>query len=110
MRIPPGAARRVAIASAVVVALLVSATAVTIWRYTSAIDSGDRALEARASSNRADQAVTAYWHEREAINEYLLRPAPGLLDEISNSVPPSTTTSTGSGATLLPSDHWWRAP
>src|SRR6476469_2938816 len=82
MRIPRGAARRVAAASAVVAVLLASATAVTIWRYTTAIDSANRALEARASSSRTDQAITAYWHEREAINEYLLRPSPGLLDEI----------------------------
>jgi methyl-accepting chemotaxis protein len=83
MRIPRGAARRLVIASAVVAALLASATAVTIWRYTSAIDSGDRALEARASSSRADQAITAYWRERESMNEYLLRPSRDLLDEVS---------------------------
>jgi methyl-accepting chemotaxis protein len=82
MRISSSATRRVAIASAVVVTLLASATAVTIWRYTSAIDSGDRALEARASSNHVDQAITAYWHEREAMNEYLLRPSPDLVVEI----------------------------
>jgi methyl-accepting chemotaxis protein len=82
MRIPTGSARRVVIASTVVVALLVSATGVTIWRYDGAIGAADRALEARDSSNRSANAVTAYWREREAMNEYLLSPAPDLLDEI----------------------------
>jgi hypothetical protein len=66
MRIPTGSARRVVIASAVVVGLLVSAACVTIWRYDSAIGAGDRALEARHSSNRAGKAVTAYWRREHA--------------------------------------------
>jgi hypothetical protein len=79
--IPTGAARRVVLASAVVVALLVTAASVTIWRYDSASGAADRALEARDSSDRSGKAVTAYWREREAMNEYLLAPSPVLLDD-----------------------------
>jgi hypothetical protein len=47
MSIPTGSARRVVLASAVVVALLVPAMTVTIWLYGSAIHQGDRVLDAR---------------------------------------------------------------
>jgi methyl-accepting chemotaxis protein len=98
MRIPTGSARRVVLASAVVVGLLVTATSVTIWRYDSAIGAADRALEARDSSNRAAKAVTAYWREREAMNEYLLGPSPVLLDEITAADATFATALRGLGA------------
>ncbi len=82
MSVPSGAARRVVVASAFVIALLMLAPGATIWRYGAAIGAADRALEARASSTRADQAITGYWREREAMNEYLLSPSPDLLAEI----------------------------
>ena len=84
MRIPTGAGRRVVVASAVVTLLLVLATGVTIWRYSGALGASDRALEARDSSARASHAVTAYWREREAMNEYLVGPSPRLLGEIAD--------------------------
>ena len=82
MTIPDGPSRRVVLSAAAVILLLVAATGVTIWRYGHAITQADRALEARDSSNKAGQALTAYWREREAMNEYLLSPDPALLDEV----------------------------
>jgi methyl-accepting chemotaxis protein len=82
MRIPTGSARRVVLASAVVVALLVTAMTVTIWLYGSAVHHGDRALDARTSTVHTGEALTAFWRERETINQYLLKPDPGLLDEL----------------------------
>ena len=70
------------ISAGVVVCLLVAATAVTIWRYDNALTQGDRALEARDSSNRSSLALTAYWRERETMNEYLLSPSQTLLGEV----------------------------
>ena len=82
MRIPTGSARRVVLASAVVVALLATAMTVTIWLYGSAIHHGDRALAARTSTVHSGEALTAFWRERETITQYLLRPDPGLLSEL----------------------------
>ena len=82
MRLPTGAARRVVLASAGVVVLLVAAMTITIWRYGNAIQSGDRALEARSSTVRTNQAITAFWRERATIDEYLMRPSPELLKSL----------------------------
>ena len=82
MTIPHGPARRVVLSAAAVILLLIVATGVTIWRYGHAITEADRALEARDSSTHSGLALTAYWREREAMNEYLLVPDPALLDEI----------------------------
>jgi methyl-accepting chemotaxis protein len=82
MSIQTGSARRVVLASAVVIALLVSTMTVTIWLYSSAVSHGDRALDARTRTVHAGEARTAFWRERETINQYLLKPDPGLLDEL----------------------------
>jgi methyl-accepting chemotaxis protein len=82
MRVPSGAARRIVIASAVVVALLIATAGATIWRYSSAIDHGDVALVARTSESRTSQTLTIFWRERETMNEYLLNPSQELLDEL----------------------------
>jgi methyl-accepting chemotaxis protein len=79
MTISAGSARRVVLASALVVALLVTAMTVTIWLYGSAIQSGDRALDARTSSVLANQAIAGFYRERATINQYLTRPSPDLL-------------------------------
>jgi methyl-accepting chemotaxis protein len=79
MRIPTGVARRVVAASAMVVALIVAAMAVTIWLYGSAAHHGDRALGASTSSVQTHQAIAAFYRERATINQYLTRPSPHLL-------------------------------
>ena len=84
MRLRTGAGRRVIVASSIVGLLLVAATGLTIWRYSSALGAADRALEARQSSTRADLATTAFWRQREAMNEYLVNPSPDALGETSN--------------------------
>jgi methyl-accepting chemotaxis protein len=105
MRIPRGAARRVVIASVIVVGLLASATGVTIWRYDSTIGAANRALEARDSSDRTRLAVTAYSRERESMNEYLLSPSHDLLDEIA-----TERASFGSALSSLASDDATERP
>ena len=70
------------VASSIVGVLLVAATGLTIWRYSSALGAADRALEARQSSTRADVATTAFWRQRESMNEYLVNPSPDALGEI----------------------------
>src|SRR4051794_27499193 len=77
-----GPARRVALASVVVIALLVAASAVTIWRYEHAIGQKDSALGARADQLATARAVTIFWRERESMNEYLIQPTAEIASEV----------------------------
>jgi methyl-accepting chemotaxis protein len=77
-----GPTRRIAGASALAVAVMVIAVGITIWRYDHALSRSDEALTARSEQVRANQASTAFWHEREAMNEYLAAPAADILPEI----------------------------
>jgi len=63
-------ASKIATASTVILLLLATATGVTIWRYSHALAASDSALKARSEEYRSAQAATAFWREREAINEY----------------------------------------
>jgi len=74
--------RKIAVASTAAVLLMAVAIGATIWRYDHALAKGDAALTARSEDARAEQATAAFWKEREAMNEYLLTPEPGLLTEI----------------------------
>jgi diguanylate cyclase (GGDEF)-like protein len=74
---------RIAMASMSVVVLIACAAGVTIWRYEHAISQGNKALETRSENVQAQRAGTEFWREREAMNEYLLRPLPQILREVS---------------------------
>jgi methyl-accepting chemotaxis protein len=79
------ATRRVAIVSVAVIAVIAAAVGVTIWRYQVALDERGTALDVSADANGTTQLVASFWHEREAINEYLLVPTAPLLSEIAAS-------------------------
>ena len=74
--------RRVLVASVVIISLLATATAVSIWRYQHAIGQKDHALTVQAEKLRAEIAGTAFWREREAANEYLLRRSSAIFGEV----------------------------
>ena len=84
MRTPTlgGSTLKIAFASLAILALLSTSTGVTIWRYSHAIDLSKNALRARSEQLRAAQAATAFWHESDAIHEYALSKAKGLLAEV----------------------------
>src|SRR5579862_4213360 len=63
--------RRIAVASVLIVVVLAAAIGVTIWRYNEALTQSDHALRARSDAAQAQSAVTAFWQEREAMNEHL---------------------------------------
>jgi methyl-accepting chemotaxis protein len=73
---------RIAVASIVVVILLAAAVAVTISRYDHALTESKLAQESTAEVTLTQQAATAFWNQREAMNEYLLLRDPELLTEI----------------------------
>jgi signal transduction histidine kinase len=74
-------ARRAALAAALIIGLLAGAFALTIWSYHSASADGRRALESRSDNVRVDRATAVFWHEREAMNQYLLTGDPAALAE-----------------------------
>ena len=73
---------RIAIATLVVVALLATAVGVTIWRYNDALSKSDAAQESTSEEHATQEAATAFWHQREAMNEYLLIPEREILGEV----------------------------
>jgi methyl-accepting chemotaxis protein len=66
----------------VIVVLLVLAAGVTVWRYDHAVASASAAQESTSERYDSQRATTAFWHGREAMNEYLLIRDPALLDEV----------------------------
>ena len=81
-RTKAGSPARIALAVVVVVALLATAVGVTIWRYDVALGKSDEAQESTSEEYLTQRAETAFWHEREAMNEYLLVRVSGLLSEV----------------------------
>src|SRR2546426_1907218 len=95
---PDSTSRRIAVASALIIALIAAAFAVTIWRYQHSHGASNRALEVRAERLRADQAGTLFWRERESMNEYLLDGDPAILQEITAEKTDLDTITQGLGA------------
>jgi methyl-accepting chemotaxis protein len=77
-----GPARRIALASTAIIAVLVLAVTVTIWRYQHALNQDAKALTARADKITAQQAVTLFWRERESMNEFLIQPSEQIVGEV----------------------------
>jgi len=77
-----GPSLRVAIVSVVAVAVIAAAIGVTIWRYQVALSRSAVAIDARSDASLTEALVGAFWHEREATQEYLSTPSPALLQEV----------------------------
>jgi diguanylate cyclase (GGDEF)-like protein len=73
---------RLAAASLLAVLLIGTTAAGSVWRYEVALGHTDVALQTRAEALRAQRANTAFWQEREAMNEYLLKPQVRLLEKL----------------------------
>jgi hypothetical protein len=80
--LPKGPARSIAVASLVLVPLIAVAVGVTLWRYEFAVGQGRTALDARSEEFQTGQAETAFWHEREAMNKFLIRPSGVIAAEV----------------------------
>ena len=77
-----GSPTRIALAILVVVALLATAVGVTIWRYDHALTASDAAQESAEEVALSQSAATAFWHQREAMNEYFLLPDAEVFGEV----------------------------
>jgi hypothetical protein len=74
--------RRIALASLVIVVLLAAAVGLTISRYDHALGESASARHSASGEYRTQTAETTFWHEREAMNEYLMLRSPALLSEV----------------------------
>jgi methyl-accepting chemotaxis protein len=77
------ATRRVASVSLAVVTVIATAVGVTIWRYQVAQSDGAIAIRASHDSSNARELIALFWHEREAMNEYMLAAGPEVTAELS---------------------------
>ena len=77
-----GAARRVAAVSVAAVAVIAASIGVSIWRYEDALGRSAAAVDARHDAALTQQLNATFWHEHEAMNEYLVTPDPETLGEI----------------------------
>jgi methyl-accepting chemotaxis protein len=80
-------ARRVAVVSVVSVAVIAAAVLLTIWRYEFAVSKADAARNEAGEATSESALVGIFWHEREAMNEYLLVPSPAVLAEVRPQLP-----------------------
>jgi methyl-accepting chemotaxis protein len=108
-RLLRGAARRAAVVSVAAVAMIAAAIGVSIWRYEAAQSQAFAALDARRDSRLTAQLTVTFWHEREAMNEYLVGPAPEIVDEIRAQRHQFAATSTVLGRTEPPEESRLRA-
>jgi methyl-accepting chemotaxis protein len=75
-------ARRVMAVSVAVVAVIAAAVGVTIWRYEVALARSSAAINARGDAALTARLTATFWHQREAMHEYLFLPSPSILQEI----------------------------
>jgi methyl-accepting chemotaxis protein len=68
----PSTSGRIVLAIAVTIALLGGAVTLSIWRYQAALNDGKLNAGAHEQQFVQQQAVTHFWREREAANEYFL--------------------------------------
>jgi methyl-accepting chemotaxis protein len=76
------ATRRVASVSLAVVTIIAAAVGVTIWRYQVAQSDGAAAVATSRDASDAKELIALFWHEREAMNEYMLGATQDLTGEI----------------------------
>ena len=103
-----GAVRRVTLVSAVAIAVIAIAVGVTIWRYEDALSRSANALDARHDARLTEVLVATFWHEHEAMNEYLIKPSSATLHEINGLHSQFGHTSAVLGQTQTPIETGFR--
>src|SRR5579863_2911603 len=74
--------RKIASVSLAAIIVIAAAVGVTIWRYQVAQADGAAAVATSHEASNAKELIALFWHEREAMNEYLFGPSIALTDEI----------------------------
>jgi methyl-accepting chemotaxis protein len=104
-----GSARHVAAVSVAVVAVIAASVGVTIWRYEAALSRSAVELGAHQDAVLTAQLVALFWHQREAIREDLLTPAPDVLLEIRTTDGQFAATAATLARTVPAADSRFRA-
>jgi methyl-accepting chemotaxis protein len=104
-----GQARRVAVVSVAAIVVLGAAVGAAIWRYEFAVSRSADALDALHDETRTANLVTIFWHEREAMNEYLVAASPTVLDEVASQRAHFAATSVALSASQTPVEQRIRA-
>ena len=99
-----GPARRVAALGLSVVVVISALVGVSVWLFENALSRSAVALDARHDAGLTQQLVGIFWHEREAMGEYLSTPTPAISREVSAQRALFTATSARLGATQTPSE------
>ncbi len=79
---PGRPARIIAATSTFAILVIALAISITIWRYESALDDWQRAAASRGEAGTAVGLVSAFWHERAEMSEYLIDPNAGTARDI----------------------------
>jgi methyl-accepting chemotaxis protein len=74
--------QRIVAVTATMVTLIAAAVGVTIWRYEQALAASAVAIDAYRDAALTAQLTAVFWHEREAMNEYLLTPQSEIAEEV----------------------------
>src|ERR1019366_1137483 len=77
-----GSARKLVAASVAVGIVFAAAVAVTIWRYEVAVGLWNSSNDAVVDGATTQTLVATFWHEREAMREYLSTSSLAAFDEI----------------------------
>jgi methyl-accepting chemotaxis protein len=99
-----GPARRVAMVGALAAVVFSALVAIGIWRYEDALSRVAVALDASHDNARTVSLTTTFWHEREAMDEYLVVASPPVLSEIAAQRAKFAATSAALGATHTPAE------
>jgi methyl-accepting chemotaxis protein len=78
--------RRIVTVTIAMIALLAAGVGVTIWRYEQALAASAQSADAYSDAAMTAHLDSAFWHEREGMNEYLLTPQPPILKEVNTFV------------------------
>jgi methyl-accepting chemotaxis protein len=75
--------RKIASVSLAAVTVIASAVSVTVWRYQVAQSDGAAAIFAGRQADQAKGVLAEFWHEREAMNEYVgIQASPEIAAEV----------------------------
>jgi hypothetical protein len=69
-------ARRVAAVSVAAIVVIAALIGVAIWRYEHALSRSAVTLDARSDARLTGLLEANFWHERQAMDEYLFAPSP----------------------------------
>jgi methyl-accepting chemotaxis protein len=100
--------RRVTLVSMVTAVVIAALISVTIWRYEDALARSAGAIEARDDARLTEELIAFYWHGHEAMDDYMISPAPATMHEVAVQRAQFLSTSTALGVSQTPVETQFR--